>query len=240
MPCKAVLFDMDGTVLNTLDDLTGAVNHAMAATGHRHDFTARETGAFFGSGALAAMARALCAEAGQDPDSLETVGTPGDDTLDRVGAEALRALAVFREYYPAHCEINTMPYPGVLALMEALRARGVKTAVVSNKLDAAVGPLCEKYFPGLVDFALGERDGVRRKPAPDMCGTALRALGVSAEDAVYVGDSEVDLETADNAHLRCVAVSWGFRGRAFLERHGAETIADDADALLRILTQNEA
>lgn len=239
MNCKAVLFDMDGTVLNTLNDLTGAVNYAMAATGHWHDFTARETGAFFGSGALVAVARALCAEAGRPLEALEAVGTAGDDTLDRVGAEAERVLAAFKAYYPTHCEIETKPYPGVLALMRALREHGVKIAVVSNKLDAAMQTLCARHFPGLVDFALGERDGIRRKPAPDMIAEALRVLGVSPAQSVYVGDSEVDLETAKNAGLKCVAVSWGFRGRRFLEARGAERIAGDAETLLRYLTEDE-
>ena len=216
MRYKAAVFDMDGTILNTLDDLCASLNHAMAETGHRSDFTPGEVGAFFGSGAEEAMARALRTEGGGSTEP----------------EEARRVFEVFRVWYPAHCEINTRPYPGVLELLTKLRERGVKTAVVSNKLDAAVQALCKTHFPGLFDAHLGEREIVRRKPAPDMTLAALERLGVPPSEAVYIGDSEVDLLTAENAGTDCVAVSWGFRSRDFLEAHGAARIADDPAALL--------
>ena len=217
MRYKAAVFDMDGTILNTLDDLCASLNHAMAETGHRSDFTPGEVGAFFGSGAEEAMARALRTEGGGNAKP----------------EEARRVFEVFRGWYPTHCEINTRPYPGVPELLTELRARGVKTAVVSNKLDAAVRSLCKTHFPGLIDAALGERPDVRRKPAPDMTLAALERLGVPPAEAVYIGDSEVDLLTAENAGTDCVAVSWGFRSRGFLEARGAARIADDPAALLR-------
>lgn len=239
MGYKAVAFDLDGTILDTVEDLRGALNHALAETGHRCDFTAAEVKLFFGSGALAAFARALSLEAGDPPDSLEAVGAPGDGRLDALCPEAERALAVFKTWYPAHCEIATRPYPGVPELMAALQGGGVKIAVVSNKLDAAAGMLCAKHFPGLVDAALGEREPeVRRKPAPDMLDEALRRLGVSRSDAVCVGDSEIDLETAENAGMDCIAVSWGFRSRAFLAARGAARIADDVGTLRRMILEH--
>lgn len=239
MAYQAALFDLDGTILDTAEDLRAAVEHALAQTGHSRAFPIAEVKALFGSGAKTAFVRALRLEKGAPLPSLEAVGTPADDTPAEVVTEAERALAVFREYYPAHCEIKTRPYPGVIELMEALRARDVKIAVVSNKLDAAVQRLCEKYFPGLTDAALGEREPeVRRKPAPDMTAAALRRLGAAPDKAVYIGDSEIDLETAKNAGLPCIAVSWGFRDRAFLARHGAARIVSDAAALRRCLLED--
>ena len=217
MRYKAAVFDMDGTILNTLDDLCASLNHVMAETGHRSDFTPGEVGAFFGSGAEEAMARALRTEGGGNTEP----------------EEARRVFEVFRIWYPAHCEINTRPYPGIPELLTKLRAKGVKTAVVSNKLDAAVQALCKTHFSGLIDAALGEREPVvRRKPAPDMTLAALERLGVPPSEAVYIGDSEVDLLTAANAGMDCVAVSWGFRSRDVLAAHGAARIADDPEALL--------
>lgn len=231
MRYRAAVFDMDGTILNTLDDLCASLNHAMAETGHRGDFTPGEVGGFFGSGAEAAMARALRAEAGLLP-ALD--GSGAEVTPPEFSPEARRVFEVFRAWYPAHCEIHTRPYPGVPELLAELRARGVKTAVVSNKLDAAVQSLCKTHFPDLFDACLGEREpAIRRKPAPDMTTEALRLLGVPPAEAVYIGDSEVDLLTAANAGTDCVAVSWGFRSRDFLAARGAARIAGDPAALLR-------
>lgn len=238
MAYQAALFDLDGTILDTAEDLRAAVEYALAQTGHNRALTIAEVKALFGSGAKTAFVRALRLEQGAALLALETVGTPADDTPAEVVAEAERALAVFRDYYPAHCELETRPYPGVIALMKALRAQGVRIAVISNKLDAAVQRLCGQYFPGLTDAALGEREPeVRRKPAPDMTIAALRQLGIAPENAVYIGDSEIDLETAKNAGLPCIAVSWGFRDRAFLARHGAARIASDAEMLRRCLLE---
>lgn len=224
MGYKAVIFDMDGTILNTLEDLAGAINYAMGQAGHRCDFTAEEVGQFFGSGAKVAVTRALQCETGAAPPE----------------PEVTRVLALFQEYYPAHCEIRTRPYGKIPELLAALREKGIQTAVVSNKMDQAVRKLCEKHFPGCFDAVLGEREPeIRRKPAPDMTEAALAQMGAGRQDAVYIGDSEVDLETAENAGLDCICVSWGFRGRAYLERCGAKCIVDDVETLTRILLEPE-
>ena len=193
-------------------------------------------GSFFGSGAEVAVVRALCLEAGLPASALEAVGTPGDGTVSRFAPEAQRVLAVFRAWYPAHCEIQTRPYPGVPELLRALRARGLRTAVVSNKLDAAVQSLTQRHFPGLFDAALGEREPeLRRKPAPDMTLAALARMGAESAEAVYVGDSEIDLLSAENAGMDCVSVAWGFRSREFLAAHSAAVIVEDPAALLDVI-----
>ena len=236
MHVRAVIFDMDGTILNTLDDLRDSINHALEKNGHRHDYPSGTVRSFFGSGAEVAVARALALERGAAPGSLEKIGMPGDPTLQALRPEVQPVLAEFRRWYPAHCENLTRPYPGIPELLRTLRGRGMLVAVVSNKLDAAVQALCQRHFSGLVDAALGEREPeIRRKPAPDMTCAALRALDTAQSEAVYVGDSEIDLLTAENARLACVAVTWGFRDRAFLVAHGARHVADDAAALERML-----
>jgi phosphoglycolate phosphatase len=148
-------------------------------------------------------------------------------------------LADFKTTYAAICEDHTRPYDGIPALLQALRARGVRVAVVSNKFDAATKKLCAKYFGDLVEVAAGERAGVRKKPAPDTVFEALRELGVTAEGsakgAVYIGDSDVDIETAKNCGMDCISVTWGFRDEEFLIANGAETLAHTPEKLLGII-----
>ena len=237
MAYQAALFDLDGTILDTAEDLRAAVEHALAQTGHSRAFPIAEVKALFGSGAKTAFVRALRLEKGAPLPSLEAVGTPADDTPAEVVTEAERALAVFREYYPAHCEIKTRPYPGVTRLLRALREAGVKTAVVSNKADAAVQLLCRDFFPGLYDVCVGETPAVRRKPAPDSVNAVLAALNVPRAAAVYVGDSDVDIRTAGNAGIPCVSVTWGFRSEAFLRTNGGTQFAGSAAELEAILRQ---
>lgn len=211
---KLVIFDLDGTLLDTLEDLHVAVNHALAAGGLELR-SIEETRRFVGNGVRLLVERAVPS------------GTPREKT-DAV-------FAAFMAYYLIHCTDRTAPYPGVSALLSALRAAGVKTAVVSNKADAAVQTLCERYFPGLYDICVGERPNVRRKPAPDSVNAVLAALGEARSTAVYVGDSEVDIETAKNAGMPCISVTWGFRDREELQAHGAVRFADSAEALRRML-----
>ena len=215
----AAVFDMDGTILNTLGDLTESLNHVLAERGHRHDFTERDVAAFFGSGAAVAMQRALAAEKGSTAAELASIGTPHPSfTLtgpDLAEAEAVRQL--YSPYYNAHCNSRTAPYEGIPELLQQLRAAGIRTAVVSNKGDAEVQKLVRSLFPDCFACSLGNRPDRRRKPAPDMVLHALEMLGVAAEDTVYIGDSEVDLQTAANSGLACISVDWGFRERAFLE-----------------------
>lgn len=209
MKYKAVLFDMDGTLLDTLADMAAAVNHILSVHGYPLR-TEEEVRAFVGNGARKLMERAL---------------PPG---VTGVAFEAL--LEEYRQWYEAHACVKTAPYPGVPAVLAALHRAGVRCAVVSNKPDGATRELAARFFPGLPAF--GQRDGIPAKPAPDMVYHALAELGVEASAAAYVGDSEVDVALARNAGLPLVAVSWGFRGREALEEAGAELVVDDAATLL--------
>ena len=209
MKYKAVLFDMDGTLLDTLADMAAAVNRILSVHGYPLR-TVEEVRAFVGNGARKLMERAL----------------PPDVTGDAF--EAL--LEEYRQWYEAHACVRTAPYPGVPAVLAALHRAGVRCAVVSNKPDGATRELAARFFPGLPAF--GQRDGIPAKPAPDMVYHALAELGVEASAAAYVGDSEVDVALARNAKLPLVAVSWGFRGREALEEAGAALVVDDAATLL--------
>lgn len=209
MKYKAVLFDMDGTLLDTLADMAAAVNHILSVHGYPLR-TVEEVRAFVGNGARKLMERAL----------------PPDVTGDAF--EAL--LEEYRQRYEAHACVKTAPYPGVPAVLAALHRAGVRCAVVSNKPDGATRELAARFFPGLPAF--GQQDGIPAKPAPDMVYHALAELGVEASAAAYVGDSEVDVALARNAGLPLVAVSWGFRGREALEEAGAALVVDDAATLL--------
>lgn len=209
MKYKAVLFDMDGTLLDTLADMAAAVNHILSVHGYPLR-TVEEVRAFVGNGARKLMERAL----------------PPDVTGDAF--EAL--LEEYRQWYEAHACVKTAPYPGVPAVLAALHRAGVRCAVVSNKPDGATRELAARFFPGLPAF--GQQDGIPAKPAPDMVYHALAELGVEASAAAYVGDSEVDVALARNAKLPLVAVSWGFRGREALEEAGAALVVDDAATLL--------
>ncbi len=233
MAYKAAIFDMDGTILDTLSDLTSALDHAIEQAGHRHDFSRTDIAAFFGSGVYVAIKRALSVENGFPEDRLCLIGTPDEpDDCFSDEAEIDRISQIYRPYYDTHCDIKTGPYPGIPRLLSSLRERGIRTAVVSNKPDPAVATLVKDKFPGLFDFALGEKDGIKRKPAPDMVDKCLQALGLSANECVYIGDSEVDLATGKNSGLDVISVDWGFRSRAFLEKLPAEKIVSSAMELL--------
>ena len=142
-------------------------------------------------------------------------------------------LASFDEYYAVHCADYTKPYQGIVEALQELKKRNIKTAVVSNKPDYGVQSLCEKYFKGLFDFPVGMKEGMRKKPAPDAVLQVLEHFGAAREDAVFIGDSDVDVQTALNAHLTCVGVTWGFRDREVLENAGAKIIVDDTEEMLK-------
>ena len=203
------LFDMDGTLLDTLADLTAAVNHTLARYGYPRR-TIEQVRKGLGNGAVKLMAAML-------PQEEETPGF----------ADIMRD---YRAWYQAHACVETCPYPGVPEMLKRLRQRGCKVAIVSNKPHGAACELAERFFPGVPTF--GERPETPRKPAPDMVFHALAALGAGKENAVYVGDSEVDVQTARNAGLPVIGVAWGFRGREALAAAGAETIVDTAAELL--------
>lgn len=198
------IFDLDGTLLDTLDDLASAVNYALRTYGmpeHSRDAIRR----FVGNGVRMLMIRAV-PDGEQNPKFEEVFET-------------------FRKYYMQHSLDTTRPYDGIPEMLAALRQRGCRLAVVSNKFDAATKELCKHFFPNTIEVAVGEHEaeGIRKKPAPDTVIEALSQLGVSSKNAVYVGDSDVDLETARNAALPCISVLWGFRDRDFLLAHGATT-----------------
>ncbi len=209
-----VIFDLDGTILDTLEDLAASTNYALKESGFP-ERSVDEVRNFVGNGIGKLIERAV------------PTGTAEETTR--------HVLAVFREHYGEHCEDRTAPYAGIEELLLRLGQLGVKTAVVSNKADFAVKKLCGKYFKGLLDAQVGERGGVPRKPAPDSVNAVLSELGIDRENAVYVGDSDVDIATARNAGLDEILVSWGFRGREFLSEHGARVIVDTPSDILKYI-----
>jgi len=148
-------------------------------------------------------------------------------------------FALFKDYYGEHCNDNTKPYAGVVGLIETLKKKGYAVAIVSNKIDFAVKELNDLYFKGIVPVAIGEKEGIRRKPAPDTVFEALKELGKTKEEAIYVGDSDVDIETAKNSGMPCISVLWGFRDKEFLAEHGAEYYAETAEDVLRYIKEME-
>ena len=206
----AVIFDLDGTLLNTLGDLTAAVNHALTACG-LPTRTEAQIRTFIGDGVRQLIARSCPADA--DDTTCETV------------------LAHNVAYYAAHNRELTAPYDGMVALLTALREQGVKTAVVSNKQDKNVQALCAHYFDGLLDLAVGGSDARPLKPAPDSLFYVMERLGVTPDAVWYVGDSVQDVQTARAAGVRCVAVTWGFQDAARLAAEQPTCMADTAEDL---------
>ena len=211
---NTVVFDMDGTVLDTLDDLTDAVNYVFnkfeIQTRSKEDFRK-----FFGNGIKYAMRCAVSP-------------LTSDEVIDEM-------VPVFKEYYDKHCLDKTKPYDGILELMKSLKDKGYKMAIVSNKIDSAVKELNERFFSDYVEVAIGERPNIKRKPAADMVITALSELGSERGEAVYIGDSEVDLETARNSGIPCITALWGFRDKDFLIEKGAVTFANTPEDVISIL-----
>ena len=213
MNYQTFIFDLDGTLLDTLGDLAASVNYALRTHGmpeHSIDDVRR----FVGNGVRKLMQRAV-PDGESNPDFEAT-------------------FATFRQHYLAHSLDTTRPYDGIPGTLEALKARGCRLAVVSNKMMAATHELCRHFFPDTIEVAIGEHEaeGIRRKPAPDTVFAALRQLRVGKEGAVYVGDSDVDIQTAANAGLPCISVLWGFRDRDFLIQHGAKTFISAPSELL--------
>ena len=211
---KAAVFDMDGTILDTLTDLTDSVNHCLGLYGCP-PVSREETAAALGNGA-GHLVEALI-EGGKAHPAYEDV------------------LKAHIAYYEQHCTDKTAPYSGILPAMRRLKEAGVKMAIVSNKGDGAVRELSRSYFDDLVETAVGEREGIRRKPAPDTVIEALRLMDVPIEEAVYVGDTEVDVMTASNAGMPCILVSWGFLCREELENLHAYALTDSADEMADLI-----
>ena len=211
---KIVLFDMDGTILDTLQDLADSVNWALRECGLPERSFA-EIRRFLGNGIFNLIRRAV-------PD-----GTP-QEMEDKV-------RTVYKHHYEEHCSDTTKPFEGIPEAMRVLRDRGYKLACVSNKPDDDVARLAEQHFMGLLDAWSGPLPGMPIKPAPDLCDRILAMEGLTREEAVYVGDTEVDIETAKNAGMDCIVCAWGFRDEDFLKEFGAEVIIHKPEELLEHL-----
>ena len=205
------IFDLDGTLLNTINDLAASTNYALRSAGmpeHSVDDVRR----FVGNGVKKLMERAI-------PDGLNN---PDFD----------ETYATFRKHYLEHSLDTTKPYDGIPEVLAELKRRGKKLAIVSNKFYAATQELARHFFPDTIEVAIGERENIRKKPAPDTVLEAMRQLGVGKEGTVYIGDSDVDIDTAHNVGVPCISVLWGFRDREFLLAHGATTLIERPEQLL--------
>ncbi|MDO4491273.1 MAG: HAD family hydrolase [Lachnospiraceae bacterium] len=212
MSFKAAVFDLDGTILDTIDDLADTMNYVLERNGYplrsRDEVQAR-----VGNGILNLIRRALPEEV--SPDRQQEL------------------LLQFKEHYGKHCADKTKPYEGIMELLQTLKEKGISLVVVSNKADFAVKELCQQYFPGIFDVTVGEREGVRKKPAPDSVQEVLHSLPCSAEEAVYIGDSEVDVQTALNVPMAGIFVTWGFRTPETLLQAGAKKLVQKPEELLQ-------
>ena len=214
----AVIFDLDGTLLNTLGDLRAATNHALEVRG-LPPHSMEEIRQFIGNGIRLLICRAM-------PEGTSE-------------AEIDAALDDFKAYYAAHIHDRTVPYDGIPQLLTALRKRGIKVAVLSNKIDSASQQLIEYFFPEKTDVVFGEHVGVPRKPDPTSCRMVMQQLGVQPEQVLYVGDSGTDMQTAKNAGLYAVGVTWGFRSKEVLLEYGADVLVHRPEQILQILDSDE-
>ena len=218
MKYKIAIFDLDGTLLDTLQDLAISTNHALKSFGYQKR-TTDEIRQFVGNGIEKLIERAA----------------PPNISAD----ERKRILDCFKMHYARHCEDYTAPYEGVTELLDELIEKNLPIAVVSNKIDSAVQSLCQKYFGNRFAFTVGEREGIRRKPYPDSVLEVLAKAKISPSDAVYIGDSEVDILTAQNAGTDMICVTWGFRDRDFLSKSGAILFADSAVQLKKMILEKQ-
>lgn len=214
---KAVIFDLDGTLLNTLDDLADSTNYALSKFGYPTR-TIDEVRQFVGNGVAKLIERAI--PKGKNNPNFE------------------KCLSIFKENYAQNMYNKTAPYDGIIEMLSNLKSKGIKIAVVSNKFDLAVKELCKKYFEGFIDFAAGENEaqGIKKKPAPDTVISVLNEFNFAPEDAVYVGDSDVDIMTAKNSKMPCISVTWGFRDEKFLLENGATILINAPSEIYNHLT----
>lgn len=209
-----VIFDLDGTLLNTLDDLSDSVNFALASY-HLPRREKAEIRRFLGNGIQSLVAQSI-------PN-----GTTSN-LFDKV-------FATFKSHYEIHCYDKTRPYDGITELLSVLQERNYKMAIVSNKIHNVVSELNQRFFSKYINIAIGESEGVKRKPSPDTVFSALEKLKSDTANTIYIGDSEVDYQTAVNANIPCISALWGFRDKDFLEQHGAHIFANTPHALLSLL-----
>ena len=205
------IFDLDGTLLDTLQDLTDSTNYALRQS-CMPEHSIDEIRRFVGNGVKKLMELAI-------PDGLDN--PKFEETYE-----------LFRQHYLTNSLHTTQPYPGIMEMLETLNSHGKKLAIVSNKFYAATEELCRHFFGNYIHVAIGEREDIRRKPAPDTVLEAMRQLNVDVNTTVYVGDSDVDLATARNSGLPCISVLWGFRSKAFLAEHGATTFVETPSQIL--------
>lgn len=210
-----VIFDLDGTLLNTLEDLTDSTNFVLSSFGYAQR-TVEEVRTFVGNGLVRLLEKAI---------------PQGKDNLN-----FNEMLELFKVHYDKNCNNKTKPYDGVLELLKTLKENKFKIAVVSNKVDFAVKKLCSRYFGGLIDVAIGETDEIRRKPYPDEIEKALALLDSKKEKSVYVGDSEVDIMTGKNAGMDVISVLWGFRNEDELKENGAHFLASTPAEILSFVS----
>lgn len=216
MKYKLIIFDLDGTVLDTLGDLCDSVNFAL----RKHGLPERsldEIRAFVGNG----IRRLIDLSVPKNTDVTLTDSVFND----------------FREYYREHSSIKTKPYEGIIDLLAELKSNGCYTAVISNKADFAVKKLTEEYFGDLFSYSAGEKEGVPRKPEPDSVHLCMKHFGITPEETVYIGDSEVDIKTAENVGIDSILVTWGFRSKVELIKNGAKTLVSDMGTLKQLLTE---
>ncbi len=216
---KAVLFDLDGTLLNTLADLTDASNHALSIVGSSKRRTLEEVRSYVGDGARTQMTRVL--DNNVDDDLIE------------------KTLRIYQAYYNDHLVVNTVPYPGIPSLLDALREKGIKTAVVSNKYTYATKVICNTLLPGRIDVLIGGEKGLKKKPAPDSLLKAASLLGVSPADCVMIGDGTTDILSGIAAGMKTIGVSWGYRDSTLLNQVGANVIAETVEELANMLLNEE-
>lgn len=215
MKYSTIIFDLDGTLLNTLDDLAASVNFAMRKCGYP-ERTTDEVRRFVGNGIALLIRRAVPANT-------------SEEKFDE-------ALGVFKAHYAKNNRNKTAPYEGITELLAVLKKQGCKTAIVSNKVDFAVKDLKSEFFEGLIDTAVGESEDTRTKPAPDMVYKVLDMLGETAENAVYIGDTDVDIKTAENSGMDCIRVTWGFRKSEELECEDAAMLAYSPEDVLKFIS----
>ena len=216
MKRKIIIFDLDGTLLNTLEDLTDSTNFALKFLGYP-ERSVEDVRNFVGNGVAKLIERAI--PQGIDNPDFE------------------KCLNIFKENYSKNMYNKTAPYEGIIEMLKTLKTKGCKLAVVSNKFDIAVKELCKKYFPDLIDIAVGENEanGIKKKPAPDTVLSVVEQLCANIDDCIYIGDSEVDIMTAKNSNMPCISVLWGFKNREFLMEHGACIIVKTPDEIVKYL-----
>ena len=211
-----LIFDLDGTLLNTLNDLTDSTNYALASLGYPQK-TIEQVRNYVGNGVAKLIERAI-------PNG-------------RTNPDFEKCLEIFKENYSKNMYNKTAPYDGIIKMLKQLRLKGCKIAVVSNKFDAAVKELCKKYFPDMINVAIGENEagGIKTKPAPDTVLKALKELNGKTSDAIYLGDSEVDIQTAQNSNMPCISVTWGFKDKDFLIQHGAKILVNKPHEIIEYI-----